>query len=156
MCKCSKFSSLLKVSANVLIYRNKFFRTLSDSGTISNLSGSNTPTIYKLSIFKAQNSNRFKYSNLTENWYKLFCPFTISLKVQHLIKIFYPYKSLKHFIMPEFEKQIEIPLRETKHKMLGFKASPTEVKKLKTFCCSQNVSQSEFIRFAIRQYIPNF
>ena len=58
--------------------------------------------------------------------------------------------------MPEIENQIKIPLRETKHKMLGFKASPTEVKKLKTFCSSQRVSQSEFIRFAIRQYIPNF
>lgn len=54
------------------------------------------------------------------------------------------------------KKHIEIPAKETKHKILGFKASPSEVNKLKTFCVNQKVTQSEFIRFAIRQYIPNF
>jgi hypothetical protein len=58
--------------------------------------------------------------------------------------------------MKKLEDQFRIPRRENRHKLLGFKASPTEVKKLKDFCSSQEISQSEVIRFAIRQIIPNF
>lgn len=56
----------------------------------------------------------------------------------------------------ETENQIKIPKRETKDKVLGFKASVTEIRKLKDFCKRQQISQSEVIRYAIRQIIPNF
>ncbi|WP_372773478.1 ribbon-helix-helix protein, CopG family [Mangrovibacterium sp.] len=50
----------------------------------------------------------------------------------------------------------KIPKKTHKTKLLGFKASPEEVKKLKQFCEKEQVSQSELIRFAIRLVIPNF
>jgi hypothetical protein len=52
--------------------------------------------------------------------------------------------------------QINIPKKEARPKLLGFKTSANEVKKLKTFCKQQQVSQSELFRYAIRQIIPNF
>jgi hypothetical protein len=51
---------------------------------------------------------------------------------------------------------LEIPRKEARPKLLGFKASTNEVKKLKTFCKKQQISQSDLLRFAIRQIIPNF
>ncbi|WP_167618200.1 ribbon-helix-helix protein, CopG family [Maribellus sediminis] len=50
----------------------------------------------------------------------------------------------------------KIPKKDPKTKMLGFKASKEEVKKLKQFCQKEQVSQSEFMRFAIRLVIRNF
>lgn len=50
----------------------------------------------------------------------------------------------------------EIPRKEARPKLLGFKASKNEVKKLKSFCKQQQISQSDLFRFAIRQIIQNF
>lgn len=51
---------------------------------------------------------------------------------------------------------VKIPRKEARPKLLGFKASANEVKKLKAFCKQQQVSQSDLFRYAIRQVIPNF
>lgn len=50
----------------------------------------------------------------------------------------------------------KIPKKEARPKLIGFKASANEVKKLKTFCRQQQITQSDLFRFAIRQIIPNF
>jgi len=50
----------------------------------------------------------------------------------------------------------QIPKKKQKTKMLGFKASPSEVKKLKQFCDKEQVTQSELIRYAIRLVITDF
>lgn len=52
--------------------------------------------------------------------------------------------------------EINIPKKEARPKLLGFKASTNEVKKLKSFCKQQQINQSDLFRFAIRQIIPNF
>jgi hypothetical protein len=51
---------------------------------------------------------------------------------------------------------LKIPRKETRTKLLGFKASENEVKKLKSFCKQQKINQSDLFRFAIRQIIQNF
>jgi hypothetical protein len=51
---------------------------------------------------------------------------------------------------------LKIPRKEARPKLLGFKASPNEVKRLKSFCHKEQISQSELFRFAIRQIIQNF
>ncbi len=53
-------------------------------------------------------------------------------------------------------EQLKIPRKEARPKLLGFKASTNEVKRLKSFCRQQQINQSEFFRFAIRQIIQNF
>lgn len=50
----------------------------------------------------------------------------------------------------------QIPKKTHKTKLLGFKASPEEVKKLKQFCEKEKVTQSDVIRFAVRLIVPNF
>ena len=50
----------------------------------------------------------------------------------------------------------KIPRKEARPKLLGFKASTNEVKKLKSFCKQQQINQSDLFRFAIRQIITNF
>jgi hypothetical protein len=60
---------------------------------------------------------------------------------------------INFFIMNE---QLKIPRKEARPKLLGFKASTNEVKRLKSFCRQQQINQSEFFRFAIRQIIQNF
>jgi len=49
-----------------------------------------------------------------------------------------------------------IPKKRNKTKLLGFKASVEEVKKLKQFCDKEQVTQSELIRYAIRLVITDF
>jgi hypothetical protein len=51
---------------------------------------------------------------------------------------------------------LKIPRKEARPKLLGFKASANEVKKLKSFCKQQQINQSDLFRFAIRQIIQNF
>jgi hypothetical protein len=51
---------------------------------------------------------------------------------------------------------LNIPRKEARPKLLGFKASANEVKKLKSFCKQQQINQSDLFRFAIRQIIQNF
>lgn len=52
--------------------------------------------------------------------------------------------------------EINIPKKEARPKLLGFKASASEVKKLKSFCKQKQINQSDLFRFAIRQIITNF
>lgn len=153
MCKCSNFSSLLKVSANVLIFRNKLFRTMSDSGTISKLAVSDSPTYYELTIFKAESLKLFTYSNLSENYYGLYLSFRILGDGLTFVVNYFKTKIINFFSMNDLSK---IPRKEARQKLLGFKASTNEVKKLKTFCRQQQITQSDFFRFAIRQIIQNF
>jgi hypothetical protein len=54
------------------------------------------------------------------------------------------------------ENKVRIPRKEVRPKLLGFKASPSEVKRIKSFCRQQQINQSDLFRFAIKQIITNF
>jgi hypothetical protein len=42
------------------------------------------------------------------------------------------------------ENRVNIPKREVRPKLLGFKASSSEVKRIKSFCRNKQISQSDF------------
>lgn len=53
-------------------------------------------------------------------------------------------------------ENLKIPKRESRNKILGFKATDAEIKKVKAVCKQKQISQTDLIRYALRQIIPNF
>lgn len=53
------------------------------------------------------------------------------------------------------KSKIKIPPTETKAQLIGVKLTDSEISKIKSFCKENKVSQSNLIRFAIKNYIPN-
>ncbi len=51
--------------------------------------------------------------------------------------------------------KIKIPPTEPKGQLIGVKLTVSEISKIKSFCKENKVSQSNLIRFAIKNYIPN-
>lgn len=54
------------------------------------------------------------------------------------------------------EHNIEIPQKEVRPKLLGFKASVREAKQVKQFCRLHRITKSDLFRICIRQIIKNF
>lgn len=54
------------------------------------------------------------------------------------------------------ENLIEIPKKEVRPKLLGFKASVREAREIRHFCKHYRISKSDFFRLSIRQIIKNF
>lgn len=54
------------------------------------------------------------------------------------------------------ENKIEIPKKEVRRKLLGFKASVREVRQIKHFCKHYGISKSDFFRISIRHLIKDF
>lgn len=51
--------------------------------------------------------------------------------------------------------KIKIPPTEPKGQIIGVKLTESEILKIKLFCKEKKVSQSNLIRYAIKNYIPN-
>jgi hypothetical protein len=54
------------------------------------------------------------------------------------------------------ENRINIPRKEARQRLIGFKASNSEVRRIKSFCRKNQISQSDFFRYAVKQIISNF
>lgn len=51
--------------------------------------------------------------------------------------------------------KVKIPPIEIKCQIVGVRLSEREISKIKIFCLEHKVSQSNLIRYAIRNYIPD-
>ncbi len=51
--------------------------------------------------------------------------------------------------------KVKIPPKEIKRQIVGVKLSEREILKIKKYCTEHKVSQSNLIRYAIRNYIPD-
>jgi hypothetical protein len=50
--------------------------------------------------------------------------------------------------------KVRIPITEIKEQIIGVRLTPTEISKVKSFCRKNRITQSNLIRYAIKNYRP--
>ncbi len=51
--------------------------------------------------------------------------------------------------------KVKIPIKAIKEQIIGVRLSSKEISKVKSFCRKGKITQSNLIRYAIRNYIPD-